>query len=500
MQAEAEKARLAAEAKAKEEAQLAAQAKAQAEAEAAQRQAAADARARLTAKREQQTTGLSYPKVPRDKAAEMLGTDRFTPMGAEVAGNADGSIPRWTGSMRGVPAGLKYAGSGDVYPDPYKNEKPLFTITSANYQNYAERLSEGEKKMFEKYPDTFIMHVYPSHRDGRYNELVESRTKWNASHTKLVNGVDGLRNYTGAVPFPFPLNGAEALWNARVVHPHPTIVGVMDDIAVYLNGNTQQRRQRFVAEFPISYTDRPVGKVDEEAFGINAGLVHVTLEKPERHKGQMTIVHEALDQVTHERKAWVYIPGSRRVRRAPTVGYDTPDGPGGLVTVDDSLGFNGAMNRFDWELKGKKEVYIPYHSYKFDSPNVTYDVLLQRGHANPEYMRYELHRVWVVEASLKREARHVYAKRRFYIDEDSWQIVLLESYDGRGDLWRMAILNTIYAYDVKGFIARAQMFHDLQSGGYIAMRLVNETSPVNHLAEPQGEDYYSPANLRKMGR
>jgi hypothetical protein len=185
-------------------------------------------------------------------------------------------------------------------------------------------------------------------------------------------------------------------------------------------------------------------------------------EEPARQKGQMTIVHEALDQVKNERKAWVYIPGARRVRRAPTVGYDTPDGPGGLVTVDDSLGFNGALDRFTWNLVGKKEVYIPYHAYKFDDPKVKYDTLLQKGHANPEYMRYELHRVWIVEADLKDGQRHVYKKRRFYIDEDSWQIVLLESYDGRGELWRVGVLNTLYDYSLQGYVARAQMFHDLQ--------------------------------------
>jgi hypothetical protein len=193
------------------------------------------------------------------------------------------------------------------------------------------------------------------------------------------------------------------------------------------------------------------------------------------------------------------VPGSRRVRRAPSVGFDTPDGPGGLVTVDDSLGFNGAMERYEWSLVDKKEIYIPYHSYAFDDPDLDYDTLLQTAHANPDYMRYELHRVWVVEATLKKGANHIYAKRRFYIDEDSWQIVLLESYDGRGDLWRVGILNTIYDYAVQGYIARAQVFHDLQSGSYIALRLVNETGPSNFTASSKGEKYFSPANLRKMG-
>lgn len=441
---------------------------------------------------------LVYAKVDAAQVAK-LGGDELTPMGAERKGNADGTIPAWTGSMNGVPAGLKYNGPGDVYPDPYASEKPLFVIDASNVAQYAEKLSEGQKELIKKYPSTFKIPVYPSHRDGRFNALTEERTKWNASNTDLVNGLDGLDQYTGGAPFPIPKNGAEAIWNARVIHPHPTMMGVMDDMAVYQNGNRQIRRQKYVGEFPYSYKDNKVGKVDEE-IGINAGLVHVTVELPDRQKGQQTIVHEALDQVKYERKAWVYIPGSRRVRRAPTVGYDTPDGPGGLVTVDDSLGFNGALDRYDWKLVGKKEIYIPYHNYKFDDPAVKYDALLLKGHANPDYMRYELHRVWVVEATLKQGARHVYAKRRWYIDEDSWQITLVDSYDGRGALWRVGILNTLYDYALQGYVARAQVYHDLQSGAYIAMRMVNETAPMDFMAKPMGENYYTPANLRSMGK
>lgn len=441
---------------------------------------------------------LVYAKVSPADAAKLGGAD-LTPMGAEKKGNADGTIPAWTGSMLGLPAGLKYSGPGDVYPDPYASEKPLFVIDASNVDKYAAKLSEGQKALIKKFPATFKIPVYTSHRDGRFNALTEERTAWNATNTDLVNGLDGLDQYTGGAPFPLPKNGAETIWNARVIHPHPTMVGTMDDMAVYLNDNRQIRRQKYIGEFPYSYKENKVGKVDE-AIGINAGLVHVIVELPDRQKGQQTIVHEALDQVKYERKAWVYIPGSRRVRRAPTVGYDTPDGPGGLVTVDDSLGFNGALDRYEWKLVGKKEVYIPYHTYKFDDPKVKYDALLMKGHVNPDYMRYELHRVWVVEANLKPGARHVYAKRRFYIDEDSWQICLLESYDGRGDLWRVGILNTLYDYAVQGYVARAQVFHDLQSGGYISARMVNETAPLDYMAKPQGEAYYSPSNLRSMGK
>lgn len=447
------------------------------------------------------SVAMSLPMITlaavTQQEASKLGNE-LTPMGAEKAGNTDGSIPAWSGTMMGVPQGLAYTGSGDIYPDPYAAEKPLFVITNQNQANYEAKLTPGLKALFKKYPETFKVPVYKTHRDGRNSELTEKRTLWNATNTVLVNGLDGLQNYTGGAPFPLPKNGAEVIWNGRLIHPHPTLVGELDDIAVYLNGDKQKRRQEMIQEFPYSYPQNKIGDTEAQ-IGVNGGYVHVTVVEPARQKGQMTIVHEAMDQVKNDRQAWVYIPGTRRVRRAPTVGYDTPDGPGGLVTVDDSLGFNGAMDRYDWTLIGKEEKYIPYHSYKFDSPEVKYNDLLMKGHVNPDYMRYELHRVWVVEANLKEGARHVYGKRRFYIDEDSWQIVLLESYDGRGDLWKVGILNTVYDYSIKGYIARAQMFHDLSSGAYISMRMVNETAQPNLMASPKGSKYFTPANLRKMG-
>jgi len=203
--------------------------------------------------------------------------------------------------------------------------------------------------------------------------------------------------------------------------------------------------------------------------------------------------------VRNERMAWAYIPATQRVRRAPTVGFDTPDGPGGLLTVDDSLGFNGAMYKYRWKFVGKKEMYIPYHNYKMDTPNVPVEKLLPVGHANPEFMRYELHRVWVVEANLVEGQRHIYAKRRFFMDEDSWQFVSTESYDGRGDLWRVGLQHTIYDYYLRGYLVRAQVNYDLLAGAYIASRLVNETRPTNYAMEPKGEGFYSPDTLRKKG-
>lgn len=436
-------------------------------------------------------------KVSEAEAAK-LGTS-LTISGANPEGNADGTIPKRTYTMRGLPSGLSYK-KGGVYPNPYANEKPLFTITSADVGRYKDRLSAGQLALFKQYPKSFKMHIYPSHREAAYNQNFIDRSRWNATNTKLVNGIDGLQDFTGAIPFPIPKDGAEVVWNARVVHPNAFSDATFDDIAVFPNGSKSNRRARILTESPYAYADMPVGKVNQD-IGPYAALVFGETLAPARQKGEMVIVHEPLDWVTHKRAAWVYLPGSRRVRRAPNVGYDTPNGPGGFATVDDALGFNGAMDRYNWKLIGKKEVYIPYHNYSFDDPKqFSLDKLLTPLHINPDAVRYELHRVWVVEASLKSDKRHVYAKRRFYIDEDNWFINLVDSYDGKGFLWRVGILTTLYDFELQAYITRANVNHDLVAKAYVAQRLVNDTKPSNFHVKPKGEKFYTPKNLRRMGR
>lgn len=436
-------------------------------------------------------------KVSPEEAAQ-LGKS-LTPIGANPSANADGSIPAYTGSMLGLPEGLRYDGPGKPYPDPYGDDPVLHTVTKDNMGEYAEHLSPGLTALFETYPDTFRMLVYPTHRDGRYSDKFYQRLQFNAVNSELVNGEDGIKGFTGSVAFPIPKTGAEVIWNARTSGPFYTLAGTYSDIAVFNNGTRSERRSTIMSEYPYANSANAVGDT-EEKLGIWAAYVMTEVHKPVRDKGTITSIFEPYDYVTNAREAWRYLPGSRRVRRAPTVGYDTPDGPGGFITVDDTLGFNGAMDRFTWDLVGKKELYVPFHSYKFDQPGLSYDELLPPFHANPDYVRYEKRRVWVVEANLRPDARHIYAKRRFYIDEDSWNIVMTENYDGRGELWKVVLINSIYEYNVPGYVSRAMMFHELRAGGYIIIRLVNDSDPLDHTVEAEGPNYYSPTNVRKLGK
>ncbi len=441
--------------------------------------------------------GSALARVSAEEAAR-LGSE-LTPVGANPAGNADGSIPAYTGSMLGLPEGLSYAGPGSPYPDPYANDPVLQSISAADVEAHKAFLSPGLQAMFATYPDSFRVDVYPTHRDGAYSERYLEKLRFNAVNAELVNGDDGIRGFTGSVAFPIPQNGAQVMWNSRTSGPNYTMGGTYSDIAVFSNGSRSERRSSLVSEYPYANPDNAAGLL-EDNLGIWAARVMTTVSLPVRDKGMITSIFEPYDYITNAREAWRYLPGSRRVRRAPTVGYDTPDGPGGFITVDDTLGFNGAMDRFEWTLMGIQELYVPYHNYRFDTPGLSHDELLTPFHANPDYMRYEKRRMWVVEATLREGKRHIYGKRRFYIDEDSWNITMTENYDGRGELWKVVLINTIYEYNVQGYVSRAMAFHELRAGGYIVIRLVNDGEQMDYTMEPLGEAYYAPTNVRKLGR
>ena len=211
-------------------------------------------------------------------------------------------------------------------------------------------------------------------------------------------------------------------------------------------------------------------------------------------------MHETLDQVKEPRRAWIYNAGQRRVRRAPQVAYD---GPGtasdGLRTSDNFDMYNGAPNRYDWKLVGKRELYIPYNNYKLQSPEVKYDDILNAGHTNQDLARYELHRVWEVEATLKSGERNIYAKRRFFVDEDSWQIAVSEHYDGRGQLWRVGQAMLVQQFEQQVPVYAFEALYDIIAGRYIAVGMANEEKTAVQYGIQASAVDFTPAALRNAG-
>lgn len=428
------------------------------------------------------------------KQAARLNTD-LTPMGAERAGNDAGTIPAWRGGITTPPLG--YEKPGDFHPDPYANDQPLFVISAENMQQYEDQLSDGQKALFQTYPDTFRMPIYKSRRTGSAPQWIYDNTEKNATTANLSAGGNGVQNAYGGIPFAIPKNGKEVIWNHITRFRGTYMTRRTSEVAVQRNGDYSLVTTQQEVEF--NYYN-PEGSADSLN---NMLFYYLSFTKaPARLAGGAVLVHETLDQVSEPRQAWGYNAGQRRVRRAPNLAYDTPIAAAdGLRTADDTDMYNGAPDRYDWKLLGKKEVYIPYNNYKAGSNEVSYDDLLHKGHINPEAVRYELHRVWVVEANLKEGQRHIYSKRKFYIDEDTWNIAIADQYDGRGELWRVSMAYLKNYYEMPLVWSAIDVYHDLQARRYHVQGLDNEErGTIDYSVAPPGKRYFKPSELRRRGR
>ena len=428
-----------------------------------------------------------------DADAAKLGTS-LTPMGAEKAGNADGSIPAWTGGITEVPAGFK---AGDFHIDPFPNDKPLFVITASNYKEYDKFLSEGQKALFTTYPDTYKMPVYQTRRTASNSQEIYDATKTNATRAELLPGGNGLTGAAIGIPFPIPNDGVEAIWNHILRYRGEAVQRFGGQAAVTSGGDYNVIG--FDETLLIKYAE--AGMTPEKLVEDNILFkFKQSVTSPARLAGTALLVHETVDQIKEPRKAWTYNTGQKRVRLAPNIAYDAPGtAADGLRTTDDFDMFNGSPNRYDWVLKGKQEMFVAYNSYKIHSDKASYADILHAGHVNPDLTRFEKHRVWVVEATLKEEYRHIYQKRVFYIDEDSWQIQVTDMYDTRGELYRVAMAHGVNYYDVPTHWSTLDVYHDLNSRRYLAIGLDNEEMMYDFTIRPDDREF-TPQALRREGR
>lgn len=416
-----------------------------------------------------------------------LGQD-LTPTGAEKAGNADGSIPAWTGGLTQAPAG---SNTGQGYVDPFAGEKALYTVNAGNFKQYAAHLSHGYRAMLAKYPD-FSMTVYPSHRTAALPQSEYAQIRKEAVEVSLAADSNGLSGYEkSSVPFPVPKTGVEVLFNHFVRFRTGGYQYFPTEMVVQSNGNFTPIRREVKAIMASA-----MGNPEPNRLYYYLGKV----TSPESVAGGQTLIHEPIDQTREARLAWTYNPGQRRVLRAPEAAYDSPLGTSdGLRTYDTIDMYNGATDKYDWKLVGKKEMLVPYNTYKLANRSLKYKDIIQANHLNQDLLRYEMHRVWVVEATLKPSERHIYAKRVFYVDEDSWSILAADLYDGRGELWRVQEAHSLQRYDVLSAIHISEVIYDLQARRYVVYGLENEERGATFGLTAKLTDF-SPSALRRSGR
>jgi hypothetical protein len=420
-----------------------------------------------------------------------LGTT-LTPLGAEKAGNEDGAIPPWNGGITSPPEGYE---PGEHLVDPFADDEILFTITAENMDQYADKLTPGQKAIFEAYPDTYKMHVYPTRRSASFPQRIYDKTKEIASTAQLTGNGNGVTGAINGIPFPIPSNGHHVIWNHLLRYRSDSAARTIGQAAPTRSG--RYTLVQFHDEFYMQYSME--GKTEAD---LNNRILFFKQEviAPARLAGGILLVAETMNQVEEHRNAWVYNPGQRRVRRAPNVAYDNPGtAADGMRTSDQFDMYNGAPDRYDWKLVGKREIYIPYNSYKLQDPSVKNEDVLTPLHINQDLVRYELHRVWVVDATLKDGARHLYKRRTFYLDEDSWQIAAVDQYDNRDQLWRVSEAHIINYYNVPCIWTALEVHTDLQAGRYLAIGLNSEYPPYEFGIDRTLEDY-TPAALRRAGK
>ncbi|WP_454255026.1 DUF1329 domain-containing protein [Pseudomonas sp. Marseille-Q8238] len=434
-------------------------------------------------------TNVSNAAVSEAEAAKL--GNSLTPLGGEAIGNAAGTIPSWTGGLTQGPAGYT---PGQPYLNPFEGEQPLFVIDKSNLETYRANLTEGQIALINSYPETFRIPVYKTHRSAASPNWIYRNVRQNAVTAKLLEGGVGLEGAYGGVPFPIPQSGLEAIWNHMLRYIGTHITRTTADIAAQKNGNYMPT----IIDTNVFSAYNVEGK-DASSMGSILYYYIGIAKSPARMAGEAYLIHEPINQIAEPRLAWIYNPGQRRVRRAPTVAYDTPIGSSdGLRTSDDTDMFNGSPDRYEWKLIGKREVYIPYNSYQLLDKNLKYKDIIKPGHINPEFTRYELHRVWEVEATLKPTARHLYSKRKFYLDEDSWSIASADLYDSRGDLWRTSVAHLVNYYNVPATLSSVDVFHDLQSRRYQAQGLANEQQDVIRFSTVAPDiGIYKPSNLKR---
>lgn len=418
-------------------------------------------------------------------------TQELTPVGAERQGNGK-DIPAWKG---GLARNTKMK-SGEFHSDPYAQDQPVLRIDQTNMAEHSKRLTRGQQTLLKRYPELHF-NIYPSQRSASYPQYVYDSIRDNATSATLMKYGSGVEGATMSSPFPIPESGLEVLWNHTLRFRGQGFSSGAYTAAVTEAGDRAETLRDYQYLFHYSTKGAQPEDLNNKIFFMKRKTL-----APANLAGKISLVHETLDQIRSPRKSWVYVPGQRRLRRTPNLGYDTADiNTNSIRTFDQTDMFNGAPDYYSWQLLGKQELYIPYNAYKVHQGTLSNDDILLSHHLNPQLLRYEAHRVWVVEATLRKGYRHKYSKRRYYFDEDSWSIVYAEEYDDKDNLLQVTEAHTINFYDVQLVFPTLEITYDLENRRYYAEGLDNERgSTLNFDAQFTPRQFSTSAVRREAKR
>lgn len=430
------------------------------------------------------TASSPDPAIPR------LG-EELTPLGAVRAGNKTRAIPPWTGGLITAPKGYV---PGRHSPDPYVDDGRWFTVGPGDIERYKIRLSAGLQALLRKYPGSFEVPIFPSRRSAAAPESFYQATMANAGRAALGENGLVLRGATVGIPFPIPANGVQAMWNHvlrwRGLSMSRTSLTALPapDGGLPVTGVREDFLSPYAAD---RMADTPAGK---------PLLYRRTQLSPPDSAGSTLVIQSTLNPIQSGFSAWFRQGERGRVVRAPDFDYDTPDPlSGGIRTADMLDMFSGALDRFDFTLVSRREMYVPYNAYRLNNPNLSPTDFLWFGHPNPQFLRYEMHRVWIVDAKIKPAYRHSLPDRTYYLDEDSWQIVMAEHYDAKGQLVRYAEAHGVAHWQVPVFAPAMEFAYDLEGDKYVASGIDNATTPPL-FDRPLPSTDFTPEALVRRGR
>jgi hypothetical protein len=290
--------------------------------------------------------GAARAGVTPDEAKQ-LGAS-LTPVGAERAANKDGSIPEYAGGLLNAPAVAK--GSG-MRADPYAADKVRLAISGKDLAGHEDKLTAGTRELLKRFA-SYRVDVYPTRRSVALPGKILANTARNAAAAKATDGGNGIEGVLAGVPFPIPKTGHEVMWNHLLRYQGHAFVTKYDSWNVDASGTpTLASTGEITQEFPLSDPKRAEPASQADLF-FRTKLYY---SAPARRAGEALLALDAVNPVIQPRKVWQYLPGQRRVKLAPDIAYDTPNpASAGASTYDDAWVFNGALDRYDFKLIGKR--------------------------------------------------------------------------------------------------------------------------------------------------
>ena len=426
--------------------------------------------------------------------ASILGSG-LTANGADPSASADGMIPAYTGGITKPPA--DYVPGGD-HVDPFAADKLLFSITAQNMGEYSSRLSDGQKALLARREGNYRMDIYPSRRSCALPQFVYDETKKNVARARLIDGGNGVAGARIGVPFPLTKNALEIYWNHNFHWHGHRFHAITSGANVYKNGAiTKIIREDWRYNF---YAD-PQGPDPQHA---NDQFHWMGIWKaPQRFNGSGFSMTNTINQVKEPRNGVMFNPSTRRIMKAPAAAV-TYEGP--LSTADgmrqshDMFLFSGSPDRYEWKLLGKKEIFVPYNAYKASASTTSHEALMTPHNLNPDYLRYELHRVWVLEATQKDGFRMEQARRVFYVDEDSWIFLIADIFNKRDELIYVQHAFIKNYYEAPACVFEFDVMHDMTTGNYNVDHIKLDHGPADLDFDLEFSDFGSSALRRKIGR